>query len=49
MLQMGLYYLDHENECADQLCGNCAADLRLYFRIYAKSRFSRDAAQIKGM
>ena len=32
----GLYYLSSENKGADQLRGNCKADLRLCFRIYAK-------------
>ena len=39
-------YLYSENKGADQLQGNHAADLHLYFRIYAKSRFSHDAALI---
>ena len=30
-----LYYLCSENKGADQLCSNCAADLRLCFRICA--------------
>ena len=40
----GLYYLCSENKGTDQLCGDRAADLHLCFRIYAKSRFSHDAA-----
>ena len=43
----GLYYICCENKSADQLCGHRAADLRLCFRIYAKSRFSHDTAQYK--
>ena len=35
-----------ENKGADQLQGYCAADLCLCFRIYAKSRFSHDMAQM---
>ena len=34
-----------ENKDADQLRGYPEADMRLCFRIYAKSRFSHDAAQ----
>ena len=41
-----MYYLCNENKGADQLLGYRAADLRLCFRIYAKSRFSHDAAQL---
>ena len=41
-----LYYLCSENEGADQLCGYREADLRLCFRIYAKSRFSHNKAHI---
>ena len=37
----GLYYLCSENKDADR-----EADLRLCFRIYAKSWFSHDAAQM---
>ena len=44
----GLYFPCSENKGADQLRGYREADLRLCFRIYAKSRFSHDAAQIKG-
>ena len=40
----GLYYLCSENKGADQLRGNCEADLRLCFQ-YAKHSFSHDAAQ----
>ena len=32
-------YLCRENKDADQLCGYSVADLRLYFRIYAKAGF----------
>ena len=35
-----------KNKDADQLCGYSATDLRICFCIYAKSRFSHDAAQI---
>ena len=42
----GLYYLCGENKGADQLCGYCAADLRLCFRIYAKRSSSHDADQM---
>ena len=35
-----------QNKDADQLRGYRAADLHLCFRIYAKSRFSHDAAHI---
>ena len=45
----GLYYPCSENKDADQLRGYREADLRLCFRIYAKSRFSHDAAQINVM
>ena len=41
------YYPCSENKGADQLRGYREADLRLCFRIYAKSRFSYDAAQIR--
>ena len=41
-----MYYLCSENKGADQLHVYCAADLCLCFRIYAKSRFSHDAAHI---
>ena len=43
---MGLLYPYSENKGADQLCGYREADLRLCFRIYAKSRFSHNAAHI---
>ena len=39
-------YLCSENKGADQLCGYRTADLRLCFRIYAKFRFSHDAADL---
>ena len=42
----GLYYLRNENEGADQVRGDWAADLRLCFCMYAKNRFSNDATQI---
>ena len=42
----GLYYPYSENKGADQLRGYREADLRLCFRIYAKSRFSHNEAQI---
>ena len=42
-----MYYQSSENKGADQLRGYREADLRLCFRIYAKSRFSHDAAQMK--
>ena len=42
----GLYYRGIENKGADQLRGYREADLRLCFRIYAKKRFSHDAAHI---
>ena len=41
-----MYYPGSENKGADQLRGYREADLRLCFRIYAKSRFSHDAAQV---
>ena len=42
-----MYYPCSENKGADQLRGHREADLRLCFRIYAKSRvFFNDAAQI---
>ena len=40
----GLYYLCSENKDADQLHGYSAADLHLFFFVYAKVRFSNDAA-----
>ena len=43
----GLYDLNSEDKGADQLRGCREADLRLCFA-YAKSRFSHDAAHIKG-
>ena len=42
-----MYYLCSENKAANQLRKYCAADLRLCFRIYAKIRFSNEAAHIK--
>ena len=42
----GLYYPCSENKDADQLRGYREADLRPCFRIYAKSRFSHDEAQL---
>ena len=39
-----MYFLCGENKGADQLRSDCAADLRLYFRI-CKNRFSHDEAQ----
>ena len=42
----GLYYPYSENKGADQLGGYREADLRLCFRIYAKSRFSHDEAHL---
>ena len=44
---MGLYNLCSENKDADQLHVYSTADLRLCFRIYAKSRFYHDAAHLK--
>ena len=41
----GLYYPCSENKGADQLRGDREADLRLCY-IYAKNRFSHDAAHI---
>ena len=41
-----MHYPCGENKGADQLRGYREADLRLCFRIYAKSRFSHDAAHI---
>ena len=41
-----LYYPCSENKDADQLRGYREADLRLCFRIYAKIRFSHNAAQM---
>ena len=41
-----LHYLCSESEGADQLCGCSTADLCLCFRIYAKSKYSRDAAYL---
>ena len=43
----GLYYLCSENKGADQLHGYREVDLRLCFRMYAKRRFSHDAAHLK--
>ena len=43
----GLYYPCSENKGADQLRGYREADLRLCFRIYAKSRFSQKEAQMQ--
>ena len=37
----GLYYPCSENKGADQLRSNCAADLRLGFRIFKKPIFLR--------
>ena len=34
-----MYYVCSENKGADQLRGNRAADLRLYFRMYKKAKF----------
>ena len=45
----GLYYPCSENKGADQLCGYREADLRPCFRIYAKTRFSHDAAHMLWM
>ena len=39
-----MYYQCRENKDADRLGGYREADLCLCFRIYAKSRFSHDAA-----
>ena len=36
----GLYFLCSENKCADQLHGDPAADLGLYFHISKKQVFS---------
>ena len=41
-----MYYLCSKNKGADQLHGYHAADLCLSFCIYAKSRFSHDAAHL---
>ena len=41
----GLYYPYSENKGADQLRSDCAADLRLCFRI-CKKRFSHNEAQL---
>ena len=41
----GLYYLCSENKGADQLHGNCEADLRLCFRI-CKNSVSHNQARI---
>ena len=38
------YYLCSENKCADYQLRDRTSDLRLCFRIYAKGRFSYDAA-----
>ena len=43
-IEEGLCYSCSENKGADQLRGYREADLRLCFRIYAKSRVSHDAA-----
>ena len=40
-----MYFPCCENKVADQLRSYREADLRLFFRIYAKSRFSHDPAQ----
>ena len=42
----GLYYPCSENKGADQLRGHREADLRLCFRMYAKSRFSHKEAHM---
>ena len=42
-----MYYPCSENKGADQLRGHREADLRLCFRIYAKSRFSHAAAHMR--
>ena len=42
----GLYYLSSKNKGADQLRRHSEADLRLFFRIYAKRLFSHDATQM---
>ena len=42
----GSYYPCSENKGADQLRGYREADLRLYFRIYAKSQISHDVAHM---
>ena len=44
-----LYYPCSENKDADQLRGYREADLRLCFRIYAKIRFSHDAAHMENI
>ena len=36
-------YVNSKNKGADQLCNYRTADLRHYFHIYKKNRFSRDA------
>ena len=41
-----LYFLSSENKDADQLRGQCEADLHLCFRIYAKRLFSHDPTQM---
>ena len=38
--------IQSENIVADQLLSYSAADLHLYFHVYAKSRFSHDTAPI---
>ena len=45
IIQKGLYYICSENKGADQLCGYREADLRICFRVYAKSRSAHDAVQ----
>ena len=42
----GLYYPFSENEGADQLHSNCAADLRLCFRICKKPVFSQRGSYV---
>ena len=42
----GLCYLCSENKGADQLRSYFAAGLRLYFCIYAQSKFSQDMIQL---
>ena len=45
----GMYNLCSQKKSADQLYGYHTADLHLCFRIYAKSKYSHDVAQITGV
>ena len=44
-----LYYPYRENKDADQLRGDCEADLRFFVFAYAKRRFSQDEAHMTSL